>query len=162
MSGFRLTRATRRHRSRRDDCNGIVNVVSDQSAAGDAGDPVWKVLRSSKRPWWRRASAQTLAQVEVVAPDTVRYLVRVSRNAPIAGGADALRGGDVSSLAGLVVKNVGAFGDTGWTIAVLEPATAWRSERVIFRQPVNAVAIVADVALVIADAVQRGEILWDE
>ena len=45
---------------------------------------------------------------------------------------------------------------------VLEPATVWRSERVIFRQPVNAVAIVAEVALVIADAVQRGDMLWNE
>ena len=136
--------------------------MSDQGALGEAGEPVWKVLRRSKRPWWRRVSAQTLAQVEVVTPHAVRYLIRISRNAPLQGGAEAFRGGDASSLASLVVRNVSAFGDTGWTVMVLEPATAWRSERVIFRQPVNAVAIVAEIALVIADAVQRGDILWDE
>ncbi len=53
-------------------------------------------------------------------------------------------------------------GKTGWKISVMTVATAARASREIFRQDVLAQPIVADVTLVVVEAIRRGDKLWAE
>jgi hypothetical protein len=101
-------------------------------------------------------SGQALAQAKVAAPDEVSYLVRVARNSSIkrpTGNTDIIDA---------VVDNLRVWGKTGWKISVLTVPTTTRASREIFRQDVLAQAIVADIALVVVEAIRRGDRLWAE
>jgi hypothetical protein len=53
-------------------------------------------------------------------------------------------------------------GKTGWKISVVTVPTTARAAREIFRQDVLAQPIVADIALVVVEAIRRGDKLWAE
>lgn len=128
--------------------------------------PRWRVLTDPHRSVHKRLGAQLLAQADVTAPDGKPYLVRIYRNAPVVGTPSELAGVvgqvDVRSLAGLIKANVRALGDTGWRVTVATPAATRRPSLTLFRQDVHAAAPVVDIALVIVDAVRRGDQLWDD
>jgi hypothetical protein len=126
-----------------------------------ASNLAWRTLRDRRRPWWRRLSSQTLAQTEVFTPDAERYLVRVSRNSPIKTGTGVVDDAG-QGIGDLVVANLKARGRTGWTVKVVAPAAGRRAERELFRQEILAGPIVADVALAVVAALERGDALWDE
>jgi hypothetical protein len=134
-------------------------VVDD---SGDAAQSAWRPL-PRKRPWYRRLSAQRLAETDVLAPNGSRYLIRVIRNGPVVGLTDAMGSGNpVIGGAGLIKANLLAGGETGWSISVLKPGSTWRSERTLYQQHVGAKAILVDVVLAITNALERGDILWHE
>lgn len=129
-------------------------VQDDQS---ESTDVVWRALTNQQRPLWRRLSAQKLAQAEVHSPDGTLYWVRISRNMP----AKMRRVNDLGSALDLAIENLRLMGDTGWSVTVLQPSTR-SSSRKLFRQKVDAKAIVVDIAFVIVEAIRRGDRLWDD
>ena len=80
----------------------------------------------------------------------------MARNSPIKG----LTGN--TDIIDAVVDILRVWGKTGWKISVLTVPTGTRAEREIFRQDVLAQAIVADIALVVVEAIRRGDRLWVE
>lgn len=124
----------------------------------------WRVRQGSlhgRRRWLDRR----LAQADVVAPDGTLYQVRILRNLPFCesplGPFDGVVPQQVS-LAALIGANLHARGRTGWSVQVVRPATRWRSERVVHTHRIRGGSEVADAALGLAAAVQRGETPWDD
>lgn len=68
----------------------------------------------------------------------------------------------LGTTADLIKTNLTRGITGGWTVEVFKPASRWRSERVIFTQPVEAAAIVVDVTIAITDAIARGDKLWPD
>lgn len=128
--------------------------MSDDLSSSE--EVVWRALVKKDRPLWKRLFAQTLAQAQVRSPDGTPYVVRVSRNSPFKPG----NVGDVNSAIELAVENVRRAGNTGWSITVLEPPGGLAGARELYRQEVQAQAIVVDVAFVIVEALRRGDRLW--
>ena len=115
-------------------------------------------------PGTASCAPQNLAEAQVHTPSGDTYLVRVARNGPVVGVADAVTSGNpitgAASLAKANLANLLGDDDTGWTITVLKPNTPWRAERPLYRQHVGAQAIVVDVTLAITNALARGDTLW--
>ena len=123
----------------------------------------WRVRANSSAPFWRRLSRRLLAQAEVSAPEGQNFIVRVERNSPLdlsdANGV-ASSNDPLGVLLSVIATQAQTRGRTGWTIRVIRPATEWRAERKLFAQKVMADAIVADIAMSIVDAIERGDRLW--
>jgi hypothetical protein len=136
--------------------------MPEEVAEGLPSKLAWKRLERD-RPWYRRLASQALTEALVAAPDGTRYIVRVRRNAPLAGpdsGADHSE--LISVILGLVKSNARVRGETGWTIDVVAPEGRWKGERVLYSQRVGARAILADVVLAVTNAVQRGDKFWQD
>ena len=116
------------------------------------------------RPWYKRLAAHRLAESQVRAPDGSTYGVRFVSDSPVTGLTKiaGLPANPLGTAADLIKSNLVRSASGGWTIEVVKPATRWRSERVLFAQPVGAAAIVVDVTIAITDAIQRGDKLWPE
>lgn len=137
--------------------------MSDPRLGAPDGEPTWKALPKS-RPWYRNFAAHRLAESEVRAPDGSTYGVRVVSDSPVTGLTKiaSLPANPLGVAADLIKTNLVRSESGGWTIEVVKPATRWRSERVLFAQPVGAAAIVVDVTVAITNAIQRGDKLWPD
>lgn len=138
--------------------------VDESSAEPARGSAVWRVRTKSNAPVWRRLAGQVLAQADVSTPSGQALLVRVARNSPLdlSDANGAASNDPLSALFAVVAAQTQMRGRTGWTITVIRPAAEWRAERKLFAQKVMADAIVADIALAIVDAIERGDRLWRE
>jgi hypothetical protein len=139
-------------------------AVVDTERSVDGVEPRWRV-RQNPLPWWRRWLDRRLALADVVAPDGARYNVRVLRNVPLRGSPLGPFDNLVPthfSLPVLVAANLYARGRTGWVLEVATAETAWRASHVIYARRVRGGVEVADLALELAAAVQRGSRPWED
>jgi hypothetical protein len=122
-------------------------------------------VRVRPLPWWKKWFDRRLAQADVTAPDQTRYHVRVSRNVPLResplGPLEGMLPNHIT-LPILIGANAYTRGRTGWVLEVLAAETAWRAERVIHSRRVRGEADVADAAIELARAVQRGDQPWND
>ena len=132
----------------------------DDEYASAGTQPRWWVRRRPL-PWWRRWLDRRLAQADVVAPDGDRFHIRVLRGVPLRdsplGPFDNFLPQPVS-LAVLVGANLSARRRARWLLQVLRAETPWRASHVIYTRKVRGGTEVADLALELAAAVQRGDI----
>jgi len=126
------------------------------------GEPVWSVVRHD-RTGWGRLTDRRVVQSDVVAPDGRRYRVAICRNL-LWHDSSLLSADDLAlsalSTAALVARAVAARGRFGWTIMVSTPETKWRANRTVHRERSRDADVVANRALALARAIQRGERPW--
>jgi hypothetical protein len=139
----------------------ILGAVAGQGEL-DSVEPRWRVRRTPL-PWWRRWLDRRLAQADVIAPDGSRFHVRVLRNVPVRGSPLGPIDNFVPthvSLPVLIGANLYTRGRTGWILEVARAETPWRASRVIYSRRVRGGPEVADAAVALASAVQRGDEPW--
>jgi len=126
------------------------------------GEPVWSVVRPA-RGGLGRLTDRRVVQSDVVAPDGRRYRVAICRNRPWPDSS-LLSADDLAlsalSAAAVVARAVAARGRFGWTITVSAPESKWRANRAVYRERSRDADVVANRALDLARAIQRGERPW--
>lgn len=132
--------------------------VTDAAALVGDGGPRWRV-RVARSPGLRRWTDRRLAHADVTTPSGHVYGVRIKRNWPIAksplGPLDSILPYQVS-LGALLAANALKRGRTGWTVEVVSPPTAWRSERVLHARRSHNPERILHLATTIIDAISAG------
>ena len=132
--------------------------MTDEAALASDGGPSWRV-RVAGSTGLRRWTDRRLAQADVLGPSGNMYGIRVKRNWPIAksplGPLDGLMPTQVS-LGALLAANALKRGRTGWTVEVVSPPTAWRSDRVLHARRSRDPERVLDLAMARIGAISTG------